>query len=165
MVPVRKEGGEIRLCIDFRDLNRASLKDHHPLPSMEKILSKVTGSERFSFLDGFLGYNRVLVQETNRQKTTFTTKWGTYAYCKMPFGLTNAGVTSQKAMEMEFKSMLEKLVLVYLDDIIVYSKKASDHFGHLRQDFIKCREFDMSQNPNKCVFATNRGKFMGHSVR
>ena len=74
LVPVRKKSGEIRLCVDFRDLNRASLKDHHPLPSMEQILSKVTSSERFSFLDGFLGYNQVLLQEVDRQKTTFTTK-------------------------------------------------------------------------------------------
>ena len=85
LVPVRKKSGEIRLCVDFRDLNRASLKDHHPLPSMEKILSKVIVSERFSFLDGFSGYNQGLVQETDRQKTTFTNKWGTYAYCKINF--------------------------------------------------------------------------------
>ena len=93
LVPVRKKSGEIRLCVDFRDLNRDYLKDHHPLPSMEQILSKVSGSERFSFLDGFSGYNQVLVQESNKYKRTFTTKWGTYANGKMPFGLTNAGAT------------------------------------------------------------------------
>ena len=74
LVPVRKKSGEIRLCVDFRDLNQASLKDHHPLPSMEQILSKVNGSKRFSFLDGFSGYNQVLVKESDRYKTTFTTK-------------------------------------------------------------------------------------------
>ena len=74
LVPVRKKNGEIRLCVDFRDLNQASLKDHHPLPSMEHILSKVSGSERFSFLDGFLGYNKVLVKEADKYKTAFTTK-------------------------------------------------------------------------------------------
>ena len=89
---------------------------------MEKILSKVSSSERFSFLGGFLGYNQVLVKEANRYKTTFTTKWGTYAYSKMPFGLTNEGGTFEKAMEMAFKNMIEKFVLVYLDDITVYSK-------------------------------------------
>ena len=65
LIPIRKKNGEIRLCVDFRDLNQASLKDHHPLPSMEKTLSKVSGSERFSFLDGFSSYNKVLVQESN----------------------------------------------------------------------------------------------------
>jgi hypothetical protein len=73
-IPVKKKNGEIRLCLDFTDLNRASLKDHHPLPSMEQILSKVSGSERFFFLDGFSGYNQVLVQEFDRYKTSFTTK-------------------------------------------------------------------------------------------
>ena len=90
LVLVRKKSGKIRICVYFRDLNRVSLKDRHPLPSMEQILSEVTRSKRFSILDGFLGYNQVLVQEADRYKTTFTTKWGTYAYCKMPFGLTNA---------------------------------------------------------------------------
>ena len=75
LVHVRKKSGEIRLCVDFRDLNQASLKDHHPLPSTKHILSKVSGLERFSFLDGFLGYNQVLVKEANRYKTTFNTKW------------------------------------------------------------------------------------------
>ena len=121
-----------------------SLKDHHPLPSMEHILSNVNGSERFWFLDGFDGYNQVLVKESDRYKTTFTTKWGTYAYCKIPFGLTNVGATFQKAMEMAFKNMIERFVLVYLDDIIVYSKNVEDYFGHLRQVFITCREFGVS---------------------
>lgn len=164
LVPVRKKNGEIRLCVDFRDLNQASLKDHHPLPSMEQILSKVSGSRRFSFLDGFSGYNQVLVKESDRYKTSFTTKWGTYSYCKMPFGLTNAGTTFQKAMEMAFKKLIDKFVLVYLDDIIVYSKNVEDHFNHLRQVFLRCREFGVSLNPAKCVFATSQGKLLGHIV-
>ncbi|MDF3686197.1 reverse transcriptase family protein [Enterobacter hormaechei] len=89
-------------------------------------MSKVSGSRRFSFLDGFSGYNQVLVKESDRYKTTFTTKWGTYAYCKMPFGLTNAGATFQKAMEVAFKKLIDKFVLVYLDDITVYSKNVED---------------------------------------
>lgn len=78
---------------------------------MEKIFSKVSGSEIFSFLDGFSSYNQVLVQESNRYNTTFTTKWGTYAYEKMSFGLTNVGSTFQKAIEMDFNSMIENFVL------------------------------------------------------
>ena len=155
LVPVRKKNGEIRLCVDFRDLNQASLKDHHLLPSMEQILSKVNGSERFSFLDGFSSYNQVLVKDSDRYKVAFTTKLGTYAYCKMPFGLTNVGATFQKAMEMAFKNMMKRFVLVYLDDIIVYSKNVEDHFDHLRHVFLRCREFGVSLNPSKCVFSTN----------
>lgn len=143
---------------------RASLKDHHPHPSMEQILSKVCGFERFSFLGEFSRYNQVLVQESNRYKTAFITKWATYLYSKMPFRLNNVGATFQNAMEMAFKNMLERFVLVYLDDIIVYSKNVTDHFGHLRQVFTKWREYSVSLNPSKCVFSTNQGKLLGHIV-
>eukprot|EP00253_Pinus_taeda_P029731 PITA_29731 len=85
MVPVRKKNGEIRICIDFRNLNKASQKDNFPLPTMEQILHSVACSELMSFLDGFSGYNQVLVHPNDRLKTTFRTKWGTYAYHKMPF--------------------------------------------------------------------------------
>lgn len=139
LVLIRKKSREIRLFRDFKDLNKASLKDHHPLPSIEKILSKVRGLERFSFLDGFSGYNQVLVQESDGYTKTFTTKWDTYAYRKIPFGLTNIGATFQKEMEMAFNNMLEILKLVYLDDITVYSKNVVDHFGHLKKVFTKCR--------------------------
>ena len=93
LVPVRKKSGDIRICIDFRNLNRASLKDNYPVPAMEQILQSVSGSAMLSLLDGFSGYNQVLVSKEDRLKTTFRTKWGTYAYDKMPFGLINAGAT------------------------------------------------------------------------
>ena len=93
LVLVGKKNGEIRLCVDFMDCNQASLKHNHPLPSIEKILSKVSASERFSFLDGFYGYNQVLVKESDKYKIAFTIKSGTYAYSKMHFGLTNVGAT------------------------------------------------------------------------
>ena len=96
----------------------------------------------------------MLVKESNKYKTAFTTKWDTYAYSKIPFGLTNVGATFQKEIEMAFKNMIERFVLVYLDDIIVYSKYVVDHFGHLKQVFIRCREFGVSLNPRKCVFST-----------
>jgi hypothetical protein len=91
LVPVRKKSGEIRLCVDFRNLNRASEKDNYPVPPMEQLLQTVSGSDIFSLLDGFSGYNQVLVSEEDRLKTTFRTKWGTFAYKRMPFGLINAG--------------------------------------------------------------------------
>ncbi|KAH9308791.1 hypothetical protein KI387_036702, partial [Taxus chinensis] len=93
----------------------------------------VSGSERFSLLDGYFGYNQVMVKEDDQFKTAFTTKWGTYAYKKMPFGLSNAGATFQRAMDMEFKGLINKIVLIYLDDITVFSKNAVDHLFHLRQ--------------------------------
>jgi hypothetical protein len=95
-VPMRKNLGEIRICIDFRNMNHASDKDNYLVPPMEKILQLISGSQLFYLLDGFLGYNQVLVEELDRLKTTFRTKWGTYAYKRMPFGLMNAGATFQR---------------------------------------------------------------------
>jgi hypothetical protein len=89
-VIVRKKTGEIRMCVDFRDLNKESIKDNFPLPNMEFLLQQVTGSACMSMLDGFSGYNQVLVIEEDRAKTTFITPWETYAYARMPFGLKNA---------------------------------------------------------------------------
>ena len=85
-----KKTGEIRLCVDFRNLNRASDKDNYHVPPMEQILQMVSGCELFSLLDRFLGYNQVLVAEEDRLKTTFRTRWGTFTYRRMPFGLINA---------------------------------------------------------------------------
>jgi ribonuclease HI len=96
LVPVRKKNGEIRLCVDFRNLNRSSKKDNYPLPKMEHILQRVTGSTRMSMIDGFSGYNQIFVLPEDREKTTFTTPWGTFMYAKMPFGLMNAGATFQR---------------------------------------------------------------------
>ena len=153
MVPVRKKNGDIRICIDFRNLNKACLKDNFPLPTMEQILQKVAGSELMSFLDGFSGYNQVLVHPDDRLKTTFRTKWGTYAYQKMPFGLINAGATFQRAMDIAFKGLINKSVVVYLDDITIFSKNKTNHLHDLKQIFERCRRFGISLNPKKSFFA------------
>ena len=93
LVVVRKKNGGIRLCIDFRNLNLACIKDNYPLPNMETLLQRVIGSKIMSMLDGFSGYNQVLVRKEDQNKTTFNTPWGTFEYLRMPFGLLNAGAT------------------------------------------------------------------------
>jgi len=92
-VPILKKIGEIQLCIDFKNLNKASLKENYPLPQMDHILQRVVGESRMSLLDGYLGYNQILVHEDDRDKTVFTTLWGTFHYAKMSFGLKNARAT------------------------------------------------------------------------
>ena len=120
MVPVRKKNGEIRLYVDFRNLNKASLKDNYPLSKMDQLLQMVLGAQRLSMLDGFSGYNQVNVDTTSREKTTFTTPWGTFIYGRMPFGLTNAGETLHRAMDIAFMGQLNEFVVTYLDDITVF---------------------------------------------
>ena len=102
---------------------------------MEQILQSVFGSTMLSLLDGFFGQNQVFVAKEDHLKTTFQTKWGTYAYENMPFGLTNVGATFQQAMDIAFKGLINKFVVVYLDDITVYSKTREDHVPHLKAIF------------------------------
>jgi hypothetical protein len=92
---VRKNIGEICLCVNFRDLNKVGIKDNYPLPNMKMLLQRVTGSALMSMLDGFSGYNQVIVVEEDRPKSTFVTPWGTYAYIRMPSELKNAVQTSR----------------------------------------------------------------------
>jgi ribonuclease HI len=121
LVIVRKKNGEIRLCVDFRDLNKFSKKDNYPLPKMEHLLQRILGATVMSFIDGFLGYNQIYVHPDDQEKNAFTTPWGTFMYAKMPFGLMNVGATFQRAMDIAFVGEKDKFVLIYIDDITVYS--------------------------------------------
>lgn len=121
----------------------------------------VFGSERFSLLDGYSGYNQILVKEYDQHKTAFTTKWGTMVYRKMSFGLSNAGATFQRAMDMALKGLINKFVLVYLDDITAFSRSVDQHFDHLRQIFERCKEFGVSLNLKKSFFLFMKVSFWG----
>lgn len=164
LVPVRKKNSDIRICIDFRNLNKASQKDNFPLPTMEQTLHSVAGSELMSFLDGFFRYNQILVHLDDRLKTTFRTKWGTYAYQKMPFGLINVGATFQRAIDIAFKGLINKSIVVYLDDITIFSKKRANHLNYLKQIFECCMRYGISLNPKKSFFALDQGKLLGFIV-
>jgi len=164
LVVVRKKSGEISLCVDFRNLNKCSKKDNYPLPKMEHSLQKVSGAKVMSFLDGFSGHNQIVVHPDDQEKTAFTTPWGTFMYSKMPFGLMNAGATFQRAMDIEFVGEKDKFVLIYLDDITVYSSSHQDHLQHLKKVFLKCRRFGISVNPKKSQFSLEEGKLSGHVV-
>jgi hypothetical protein len=164
LVPVRKKSGEIRLCVDFRNLNRSSRKDNYPLPNMEHILQRVTGASRISMIDGFFSYNHISVMPEDREKTTFTTPWGTFMYAKMPFGLMNAGARFQRAMDIAFIREKDQFVVIYLDDITVFSRSDKEHRCHLRKVFLKCRRFGLSLNPKKSLFSMKEGKLLGHIV-
>jgi hypothetical protein len=119
LVVVRKKTGEIRLCVDFRNLNQLSLKDNYHLPNMEHLLQRVTEVGMMSMLDGFSGYSQVLVKREDQLKTTFTTPWGTFMYLRMSFGLMNAGATFQRAMDFAFRDLIQKIIEIDQDDLTV----------------------------------------------
>ena len=164
LVPTRKKTGEIRLCVDLRNLNQVSLKDNYPLPKMDHILQRVVGASRISLLDGFSGFNQILVHLDDQDKTAFTTPWGTFKYVKMPFGLKNAGATFQRAMDIAFAKEIHDFLVVYLDDLTPFSKSDQEHLKHLRQIFIICRKYGISLNPKKSLFGLEEGKLLGHII-
>ena len=118
IVPVPKKDGKVRMCVDYRDLNRASPKDNFPLPHIDVLVDNTVGYSTFSFMDGFSGYNQIKMAPKDREKTTFITLWGTFYYKVMPFGLKNAGATYQRAMVTLFHDLMHKEIEVYVDDMI-----------------------------------------------
>jgi hypothetical protein len=102
LVLLRKTNGEIRLCVDFRNINKFSKKDNYPLPEMEHLLQRISRAIVMSFLDGFSGYNHISIHPDDQEKNSFTTPWGTFMYAKMPFGLMNSRATFQRAMDIDF---------------------------------------------------------------
>jgi hypothetical protein len=115
-------------------------------------------------IEGFSSYNQISFMPKDREKTTFTTPWGTFMYAKMPFGLMNAGDTFQQAMDIAFIREKYKFVVIYLYDITVFSRYDKEHCCHLRKVFSKCRRFGLSLNPKKSLFAMKEGKLLGHIV-
>ena len=127
VVPVIKKNGKVRVCVDFHDLNQATPKDNFPLPHIDVLVDNTAGNHRFSFMDGFSGYNQIKMAEKDKAKTTFITAWGTFCNKVMPFGLKNAGATYQRAMVALLHDMMHKEVKVYVDDMITKSKEGEDH--------------------------------------
>jgi hypothetical protein len=164
LVPVRKKTGEIRLCIDFINMNRAFDKENYSIPPMEQILHLIFGSRMFFLLDEFSGYNWVLIAEHNRIKTTFRTKWGTFGHRRIPFGWINVDATFLREIDIAFKVLISQSVVIYLDNVTMYSKKINDHPHYLKQFFKKCRKYGISLNLNKSVFLISEGKLLGHII-
>lgn len=117
-----------------------------------------------SLLDGYSGYNQILVHENDQGKSVFTTPWGTFQYAKMPFGLKNVGATFQWAMDISFANDKDVFLVIYLYDFIVFSGSNDEHLHHLRIVFQKCRKFGISSNPEKSLFAMEEGKLLGDII-
>ena len=164
LVVVRKKNRQLRICIDFQNLNISCIKDNYPLPDMETMLQRVTRSSMISMLDDFSGYNQVLVKKEDRHKTTFTSPSRTFEYLRMPFGLLNTSATFQRAMDYAFNELIGKIIEIYQDDLTVFSKERLDHICHLRKVFERCRKFGISLNPTKSFLGIDEGKSLGHII-
>ena len=123
IVPVKKKNGQVRICVDFRDLNEACPKDKFPLPITELLIDATTGFGALSFMDGFSGYNQIKMAPEDEELTAFRTPKGIYCYPVMPFGLKNAGATYQRTMTNIFNDILHNTIECYVDDLVVKTKK------------------------------------------
>nr|XP_016484073.1 PREDICTED: RNA-directed DNA polymerase homolog [Nicotiana tabacum] len=161
---VKKKNGKWRICVDFTDLNKACPKNSFPLPHIDQLIDATAGHELLSFLDAYSGYNQILMEEEDQDKTTFITYRGTYCYRVMPFGLKNAGATYQRLVTKMFKDHLRKTMEVYIDDMLVKSVKAEDYINHLKEAFDILKLCEMKLNPEKCMFGATYGKLLGFLV-
>jgi hypothetical protein len=166
IVPVQKKDGRWRVCVDFRDLNRATPKDEYPMPVEETLINAAAGHKMLSFMDGNTGYNQIFMAPEDIHKTAFRVPGavGLFEYVVMTFGLKNAGATYQQAMNYMFHDLIGKLVEIYIDDVVVKSASVEGHLGDLQRIMERTRKFGLRMNSKKCAFGVSADQFRGFLV-
>ena len=163
-VVVKKMNGKRKVCVDFMDLNRACPKDQFTMMKIDQLVDATYGHSRMSFLDAFQGYHQIALAVEDREKTAFSSLKVNYHYTVMPFGLKNAGATYQRMMKRTFRDKIGRTVEVYIDDMVVKSKRELQHVEDLQDVFATLRHHRLCLNAEKCVFGVGAGKFLGYLI-
>ncbi|KAM0997088.1 hypothetical protein ACFX2C_007009 [Malus domestica] len=163
LVPQRIQTGW-RVCIDYRKLNATTRKDHFPLPFIDQMLERLAGYAFYCFLDGYSGYNQIVISPEDQEKTTFTCPFGTFAYRRMPFGLCNAPATFQRCMMSIFSDYVEKIIEVFMDDFSVFGDSFDSCLHNLSLILKRCVETNLVLNWEKCHFMVKQGIVLGHII-
>ena len=161
---VKNKDGSLRLCIDYRKLNRVTIRNQYPLPRIDELFDQLQGSRVYSKIDLRSGYHQLRVQESDVPKTAFRTRYGHYEFLVMPFGLTNAPAAFMDLMNRVFQPYLDRFVIVLIDDILVYSGSSEEHSEHLRIVLHTLRERQLYAKLSECQFWLDRVVFLGHVI-
>ncbi|KAH0679850.1 hypothetical protein KY284_020935 [Solanum tuberosum] len=161
---VRKKDGSLRMCIDYRQLNKVTIKNKYPLPKIDDLFNQLQGASCFSKIDLRSGYHQLKVRECDISKTTFRTRYGHYEFLVMSFGLTNAIAAFMDLMNRVFKPYLDMFVIVFIDDILIYLRNKEDHVSHLRIVLQTLKDKQLYAKFSKCEFWLESVAFLGHIV-
>ena len=161
---VPKQDGRWWMCIDYRALNKQTVKDRFPLPRIDSLMEQLGQARVFSKLDLASGYHQIPMKEEHIQKTAFRTQQGHWEFIVMPFGLCNAPASFQRLMNKVFTGTIGDFILVYLDDILVFSRTVEEHWEHLRQALQRLREAKLYGRLHKCEFLNDRVDYLGFEV-
>ncbi|XP_050888963.1 uncharacterized protein LOC127094142 [Lathyrus oleraceus] len=153
-----------RMCIDYRKLNKATRKDHFPLPFIDQMLERLAKHSHFCYLDGYSGFFQIPIHPDDQEKTTFTCPFGTFAYRRMPFGLCNAPATFQRCMMAIFADFLENIMEVFMDDFSVYGQSFEECLENLERVLERCVKVNLVLNWEKCHFMVQEGIVLGHII-
>lgn len=161
---VKKKDGSPRVVIDFRALNEVTIKNKYPLPLMDELFDRTYGARFFTSIDLRNGFHQIAIQKQDREKTAFRTRFGHFEYTVLPMGLCNAPGTFMQLMNQVFADMLDKSVLCFLDDILIFSRTEEEHLQHLRTVLTRLREQELYVKMSKCAFMQREVSFLGHRI-
>lgn len=161
---VKKKDGSLRLCIDYRELNKLTVKNKYPLPRIDDLFDQLQGAKYFSKIDLRSGYHQLRVKKESISLTAFRTRYGHYEFMVMPFGVTNAPAVFMDLMNRVFKDYLDKFVVVFVDDILIFSRSEEEHEDHLRTILQTLRNERLYAKFSKCEFWLERVSFLGHVI-
>lgn len=161
---VKKADGSLRVCVDYRGLNEVTIKNRYPLPRIDEMLDRLVGSKLYTKIDLRDAYHRIRIKRGDEWKTAFRTRYGHFEYLVMPFGLTNAPATFQSYIHDALKGLVDDFVIVYLDDILIFSKSPEEHEKHVKQVLQRLKDYRLFAKASKCSFHQQRVKFLGYVI-